>query len=458
MIDSFLHIELDNTGIKAMIIEKTNKNISIKDTCHVLFKDLPDSEENHDPFDAGMDIISQKIDLKMCSTASIFVSPLLIYFRNIDLPFSSKNKIKQILPFELKSLLPDIKKEYISDFHIFDSQDGSNLILSASMIESEIGKYFAKLENFNIRPLLITHAGYAAAVKFLQENKNILTFAFLYITDSDITLVLVNNQKPCAVRSFLYCQISPEDIAVFVKQSILGFNQRTGNDISFDIFVCLNKDNHIYDDIEKNLKPQSESISKIDTNDLLLNISPDKNVKYLFNFCKGKYDTSSFLRKYLPNITVTIVLFLCLFIVSMINLNSENSRLNRRIAAIDNKIASIFTTSFPDEKKVIDPYLQMKANVENTVQNTSLDGKKIKVVEVIKELSIKINSSIDINASRFLFNNKQLILSGATDNFNNVDNIKKAIESSDLFKKVSISSAAASKKDNRVKFKFIIEM
>ena len=60
--------------------------------------------------------------------------------------------------------------------------------------------------------------------------------------------------------------------------------------------------------------------------------------------------------------------------------------------------------------------------------------------------------------SRFLLNKERLVLSGTTDNFNNVDKIKGIIESSQMFRTVNISSAAADKKDNRVKFKFIIEM
>ncbi len=60
--------------------------------------------------------------------------------------------------------------------------------------------------------------------------------------------------------------------------------------------------------------------------------------------------------------------------------------------------------------------------------------------------------------SRFLFNEKRIVISGSTDNFNNVDKIKNKLEASDLFGNVSISSAAADKKEDRVNFKFIIEI
>jgi general secretion pathway protein L len=108
----------------------------------------------------------------------------------------------------------------------------------------------------------------------------------------------------------------------------------------------------------------------------------------------------------------------------------------------------------------------MKANVKSfmeksgTLKNTgSLTGKNdLKIVEIIGELSGKIDDSTDMDISRFLFNKGRLVLSGSTDNFNSVDKIKSKIESSQIFKAVNISSAAADKKGNRVKFKFIIEM
>nr|MDA3787365.1 hypothetical protein [Desulfobacula sp.] len=300
MAGCFLRLELDNSGIKAMIIDSGYKHNLIKDHCHVLFKDLPDSEENPDSFDAGMDMVAQKLDLQTCSTAIIFVSPLFICFRNIDLPFGSEKKIKQVLPFELETLLPVINETYISDFHMLDIEKESNFILSASIVEARVGKYFLKLRSFGIKPLIVTPGGYAAAIGFLRENKEIATFAFLHVADSEITLVLVYNRKPCTVRTFLVSQYSPEDFAIYVRQTIMGFNQRTGVDILFDIIVSSDEGSpeaeRIYIALEAKYQPILRL--KINSNAVLLNISPDKTVKYLFNFCQGQYGSSSFVKTY----------------------------------------------------------------------------------------------------------------------------------------------------------------
>lgn len=125
MAGSFLHFELDNLGIKAVIVEQSYKQTFVKGDCHILFEDLPDSEENIDPFDAGMDMVAQKFDFTICSAAVIFVPSLLVCFRNLKLPFNSEKKIKQVLPFELETLLPRVNEIYISDFHLLDTSSDS---------------------------------------------------------------------------------------------------------------------------------------------------------------------------------------------------------------------------------------------------------------------------------------------------------------------------------------------
>jgi len=50
------------------------------------------------------------------------------------------------------------------------------------------------------------------------------------------------------------------------------------------------------------------------------------------------------------------------------------------------------------------------------------------------------------------------VISGNTDTFNAVDNIKNRLEKSDLFKKIIISSANIDKSDNRVRFKLKVNL
>ena len=373
MAESFLRLEIDNRGIKAKIIEQGHKQTIIKKQCHVLFKDLPDvksgTKEKIDTFAAGVDIIAGELDLEPCSKATVFVSDLLISFRNLELPFKSPKKIEQVLPFELETHLPGTEENYISDFHILDSADDSNLILTASIAESLVEKIFLKLNEYNIVPKIITPLGYAAAIGFLKESsrfksrskkpEKLSDFAFLHATDGEITLVLIKKRKPCAVRTVPNHNMSSDNLAVMVEQTITGFNQRTGENTFFDTILCMDEDTHNSDQIsnafETNPAARFEPGIKLDSNTMLLNIAPEKAAQYLFNFCRGKYAASSFFKTYFSNIAVSAVLLLCALTILMVGVGFDNKKLEGKIAQLDNKAFSIFKTSFPEKTKIYDP-------------------------------------------------------------------------------------------------------
>lgn len=478
---SFLYLELDNSGIKAQIVEQSNKQDLIKNDCHVMFEDLPDSEESKNPFDEGMNMVAQQLDLGSCSTAVIFVSPFSVFFRTIDMPFDSDKKITQILPFELETVLPYGNRTYISDFHRLGLKDSSNLILTASVPESDLETYFSVLGRYGIKPSIITHKGYAAAVTFLKHRPEVSSCIFIHVTPQAYTLVLVKDKKPCMTRVFKTASCSPENLVVSINRTILGFEQKTGLVSAFDIFVSSEDNdlcNRIYDALERSQDNQSrlsaaeqggEKISapqKTDGASLLTEIVPGKKIKFLFNFCKGRYGSSSFFETHIKQLTSVIVIACFVFVLSILNIHLEISNLKTQIATLDHKALSIFTSTFPDKKKIQDPFLQMKANVQEVIRKSGASGDKDRfiknknttMIDIISECSRKITVSTDMEISRFLYNPGQIVLTGSTDNFNNVENIKGKMEASDLFETVSISSAAVDKKGDRVNFKFIIEM
>ncbi len=477
---SFLRIDLDQLGIRAKLVEQTSKNAVSGEECHVLFEELPESEDNQDPFDAGLDIIAQQIDLSACSTAVIFVSSMGVFFRNMELPFSSEKKIRQVLPFELESFLPRSDEKYISDFHRLGIDDNPNLILTASFLKSQVANYVSKLNDLGIKPLIITPGGYAAALSFLKERRTLSSFIFLHFTDSEYTLVIIVDRKPCMVRCFSTSQYEPGKLATVVKQSILGFSQRTGLNPLFNIFIYSAIDNHkikeICNSLDHYLECQSglrsvefqcELIQEnVSSKALLSAITPETRMKYLFNFCRGKYGVRSFIKTYLNHLAAGFVLALILFSLSVFSITTDISRLDGKIDKLDKTALRLYRETFPNKTKVMDPYLEMKANLKAALKksgtvynNQNLSKKKnVLVSDVILELSRRISASIDVDASRLLFNKGRLILSGSTGNFNDVDKIKTGIEESKMFEKVNISSATMDKRGHRVDFKFIIEM
>lgn len=463
MADVFLHLELDSEGISAKIIEPGQSQTVIRDECQVLYES--------DSFDQVMDIIAQKMPLSSCTTAVIFVPDSLVSFRNLELPFRSDSKIRKILPFELETVLPDPEEVYISDFLVLGQSGELNTILSASILESLVDQYFCALARFNIKPRVIAPTGYAAAASFLNLQTTSQNFAFLHISKRLMTLIVVHDEKPCAVRSFVSENMSPADTARVIRQTLLGVSQRTGVNCEFEFFICSNDSEMVhapiykaFDDIMAYETDMTANRYKIDAESLLCSIRPDKKQHYLLNFCRGNYSSHSFFNTYFNQIAVAMVLFVCMLSLMLISVSLDNARLKAQEAQLDQQAVEIFQKAFPKKKVVNDVYMEMQANVRTALEkngkgtDTGFQNRDLKVVGMLTELSSKIDDAVDMEIERFLFNNQRLVLSGATDNFNNVDKIKLKLDASDLFKKVTISSAASDKRENRVNFKFVIDM
>lgn len=479
----YLFIDHDQFGIKAMVIDEINRKKTVQSSCEILFKDLAEPGDTADTalFNTAMDSVAETMDITSCSNAVILISPAVVHFRTISLPFHSEKKIQQILPFELEPLLPVNNETYISDFHTLDQQADLSMILTASIAESRVEPYFLKLAGFGIRPKMITPAGYAAAVAFLKEHPQLTDFVWLHITENRITLILIHNRKPWALRTLPGSFLSSEKLAGCLYQTITGFCQKTGEDIDFDLIVGFSRDfqdrDNFLNTFEKAVGerakqgslylnvPKDQRIQGIDINKWLKAVSPDDTGDILINFCKGKYSSVSFLKTYFYPIAAGIVLFFFTLGMGLFSTSLDNSNLYKKISFLDETALSIFVKTFPDQKRIQDPYLQMKANVQEIMKKTGSDtdrpltaGKEVRVVDILKELSQKIVPAIDVEISSFLLNAGRLVLSGSTDNFNNVDKIKTGLESSEFFKKVNISSAATDKKGDRVNFKFNIDL
>lgn len=79
-------------------------------------------------------------------------------------------------------------------------------------------------------------------------------------------------------------------------------------------------------------------------------------------------------------------------------------------------------------------------------------------IDILNEISSRIPADLDVEITNFVRGEDSLVISGNTDSFNNVDDIKSRLERSDLFKNITISSANLEKSTNRIQFKLKIDL
>ena len=84
--------------------------------------------------------------------------------------------------------------------------------------------------------------------------------------------------------------------------------------------------------------------------------------------------------------------------------------------------------------------------------------KNILVIDILNEISKVISRDTDVEFTRLLVGQSDVLISGNTDTFNAVDDMKNLIEEAGLFQKVTISSANINKSGNRVHFKLKVQL
>lgn len=479
MSDLFLRLDIDREGLTAAVRSPGRKQDPAG--CRILFKDLDRQAGEAAPLVSAMAAAAEQIDLLPCTRAVIFFSNYRVFHRLIRLPFSSATKIRQVLPLELAAALPCRNETYIHDFYQVDRENRSCLILTASALESDIASCFNALEPHGIRPVLIAPKGVAAAAAFLESNHLQDSFVFIYTDDTETVIVLVRESKPCFVRQPGRFEGDLDRLAGQIKSTLAGFEQRTGLACDCRVIWCDTTGEWLpgaCDDLESKLH-KGAGLKQYQTGDdtgggqvsqcpesVLDGLAPDKIPAFSFNFCQGRFRESYFFGTHARLLMVALLAALITFGLAVFSVHLDIKALEGKIAVTDQQAADIYKSSFPDRKKIIDPYLQMQAEAgavfKKKDKSSNFSGTAavpdFKVLDLIREISEKIPPSLDTAVSRLLFTGRQLVVSGTTGNFNDVDNIKSRLEASTLFSSVTISSAAADKKESRVKFKFIIDL
>jgi general secretion pathway protein L len=179
------------------------------------------------------------------------------------------------------------------------------------------------------------------------------------------------------------------------------------------------------------------------------------------NFYQQRHALYHYWEAHKSNIIKTAVGALLVFFLAMGSLIYDIQRLQARVEKMEAEKISLFRSTFPGVTRIEDPYLQMQINVRESRGKDQFAGLResgVLNIDVLNDLSRLIPPDIDVVMTRFVRGQGSVLLSGHTDTFNAVDDIKGALYSSKLFTEITISSANMDKSNNRVQFKLKIEL
>jgi len=443
------------------------------------FFPIPESEESEDQ-GLGQAVAAVVEKLKPSGAACILGIPAtFVSFRNISVPFHDLKKIRQILPFELEPSLPLPVDELIFDFEAV-KRDGHQDLLAYAAHRDRIQFYLDTLAAANLNPVTIMPGGYAAArfISTMASNND----DFLLIDTGE------NNHSVYAVCSGNVRMVRSLPVAYggnAVRQSLETRLRQTLTAVGESLGIGVNPSTVF------STGPQAELLSGGNGAAILMDL-PVKPIEGIRSFprLKGATDTPDwtsgsldialalalmeteavsgvnfstrrstlqhYWSEYRSNIIFTGVMVALALTIVLAGQFFEARAKQQRLAELDQRIEAVFRETFPEVTRVQAPLQQMQLKIKEAGESgggSELTGSRVLVIDLLDTLSQRIPESAEVNINRLVVGTDNAVLSGNTDTFNTVDEIKSSLEGAEIFKQVTISSADLDKSGKGVRFK-----
>ena len=468
---SILGLDIQEKVVSAVIIKSGLKGSWIDfEASFSISSNLPETEGL-----AGcLKEISAGMDPAGCLCAVGFPSHE-VFFRNLQVPFKETRKIRQILPFELEAHLPLPIDELDIDFHSVKSAD-HNRIIAAAIEKSRLQSFLEPIRNAGIEPEIITPRAYAM-VRCLMHLGNLPQNCLILCTDAAHgVLALISSAQLVVLRSFALPFESDRTVAIrrSILQALSAFEETAAEEaVCEKIYWCGGGS-----DSADNLVPLSDAMGcpvvrvnlfqDIDHRLGRSQTGPWQSPQMDYAFALAltahyRFEGISFRRSTLKkrwaehknSLIQTGVLAGVVLLLSGINIFMDLHGLERRMTLLDSRIHAQFASTFPEVTRIVDPLQQMQQKINEIRSRYALpqSGENpVRHLDMLNEISTRIPLSADVELTSFVSGSDGVVVSGNTDTFNAVDEIKNRLEKGEMFKTVTITAADMDRTSNRVQF------
>ena len=473
-----LGLDIRHDAVSAVLIKSGIKGTAIDAHVHV---SLSDRKKDETGWVASLETIVKKMDISGSVCVASFPADEISY-RNIQVPFKGQKKIKKILPYELEPTFPFSTDDLIIDFVAVKLPDNinDNNLITAAVEKSKLQSFLDTLATVNIAPETVTVGGYPTAVCLTHLLDNRKNWLVVDIDSNKGAIFFILSGRVCLIRSFLIRSDARsykiKSLCSTIRQTHAALEKMIGLEFDPDgLFItgCGLDDLGFEQDMAEALGLPIERINLLRDTDLLKHQDPPKSwVPFLMdnalslalmeveganvlNFRKGPFASKKFWEENKKGLIQTGVFFALVVALAFFNVFIDSYFMGKRLARLDNQITDIFSSTFPEVKKIVDPVQQMRIKIQAARKKMLFPGeteKSIRTIDILNNISNRIPRETDVTLTRMVIGSENVVISGDTDTFNSVDNIKSRLEQVDAFKKIIISSANINKSDNRVRF------
>jgi len=416
--------------------------------------------------------------------ASVCLSPEVLSFANLTIPFSDRNKIDQILPFELDELIPgDIDSKACSYMH---AKLGANLsALTVAMVEKDyLAEMLASLAAAGLNPEVVGVSGQNLVSRIARwaGGKAVV----LDLQEASITVFICVEGNIRLIRSFATGGEEPQDCLTaegfsrWLRQTLFACNLVDIRTADYQVFISAGRlPAEKRDELSARLggaavkdgvppvislvkyAPEIRESFVPGTMDRVLSTCLERDKKSEdFNFRTGVFRKALSLteyKKYFVKIGVPVMVAL---VAVIFYFSHDYARMSGERDKLQADMEAIFHQTMPEVQRIVNPLQQLRVavNEKKTVYRPSGGQNQFNVIRLLTELSARIPEQYEVKLTRMVADVDSIRLRGVTKDFNTVDSIQKELEKSPMFASVAISSANQALQNNEVRFELKLDL
>ncbi len=472
---SVLGLDIGEDFLSAVLIKSSFKTNRIVGHRHIGFDSS--KEDFKQVLSDFLGDICKTLSLKNTSV-TISIPAGRVFFRTMKAPFKNRNKIRQMLPYELETELPVPVENLLIDF-LSVSTTGDHLLIAAALEKKFFKDVLNTLEKSGIEPVKVTPAGFdivCCLVRFTRLPEQVL---ILHTDRFSATLYSVIAKEITSIRSFRIPPEGPVRIKILtngIRQMILASKQNFSMSFSPEGILITGSPGD-FEELENALNERFDiSIRGIDlVRETDISQSSD-NLKWCahhlnnafasalaeiygfreLNFRKNSFGSKTFWRKHKASLIKTGALAAAVFLIFLMNFFTGNRLMEKRLAQLEGKVESIFRSTFPETSRIEDAVLQMRIKLREARGKDSVSPesqKRIRAIDILNEISKRIPENADVDFGRLVLGMESVQFSGSVGNFKTINDIQNRLERIPFFKNVMITTATVDRSGNRVRFK-----
>ena len=483
----YLGLDIQENALCAVLMECGLKTRDI-DSCIRI--PLSSSGSFQEELHRAFTILTEKMAVEGC-TSSLSIPADNLTCRNMRVPFTDSKKIRQVLPFELEPLLPFPIEDLVIDFQkIGTTGDGSNILAIVGR-QSGLSPFLETAGAFRIDPETLLPGAYATGMRLAASPDTPESWLLLDIHPERCSLLVIYARNICLMRTFpitLSSSGATGAICRQIQQTLAGIDSVLETDtpqtdflpgillltgpgadqeaLSTYISETLELPVKILNLFEKSGITQREffdaDVFPHQMNNALAGaLLAAEGGRGGLNLRQGVLAAKSRFYEYKQAIIRTGAMAAIAIFFAFSNLMAQIVILDKKASRLNQEMVTVFKSILPTVQTIVEPVHQLQVEIEELKKKTFATADTssyLPAIDILFHLSQDIPDSLDVKFTKLVMGDQSILISGSTDSFNSVNEMKGRLEKNTLFKIVKINSADMEQTEKRVRFKIQIQL